>query len=125
MATCYQQVTGALLDLLPIGSRCWLVRRSVIVISQAWLVGIGMASSVLLPKLQVIYRRELGVLDTGLPALEVLEVDLGGLDARAAHEPRKAVHLAAALEPGAGEGVPELMGGDGNVGDAGRQFDSL
>src|SRR5215831_11678314 len=86
VATCYQQVTGVLSDLLQIDSRCWLGRLSVIVISKAWLVGIRVTSTALLPELQVVYRRELGVLDAGLPALEVFQVDLGDLDARMAHE---------------------------------------
>jgi hypothetical protein len=65
------------------------------------------------------------MLDPSLPALEVLQVDLGDLDARVAHESGQAVDLATALEPGAGEGVPELMSGDWDIGDAGRHFDSL
>jgi hypothetical protein len=42
-----------------------------------WLAGIRVASAAFLPELQVVDRREFGVLDAGLPALEVLQIDLG------------------------------------------------
>jgi len=49
---------------------------------------IGVVAAPFLAELQIVDRREFGVLRARLTALEVFEVDLGDLDAGVAHEPR-------------------------------------
>ena len=70
-------------------------------------------------------RRELGVLDTGLTALEVLQVDLGDLDAAVPHEPREAIDFATALQPRARKGVTELVRCHRDIGNACRLLYTL
>lgn len=86
---------------------------------------VGVISAPLLAQLQIVDRRELGMLDARLTALEVFEIDLGNLDAGVSHQPREAIDLAAALQPGAGEGMAELVRRHWNVSDARRLFDTL
>lgn len=80
----------------------------------------GVIALLLLAQLQIVDRRKLDMLDTRLTALEVFEIDLGNLDAGATHEPREAVDLSAALQPGTGEGMAELVRRHWNIGDARR-----
>jgi len=84
-----------------------------------------MVAASLLAELEIVDRRELGVLDTRLTALEVFQVDFSNLDAGMPHEPGEAVDLAATFQPGAREGMAELVRRHGNISDARRLFDAL
>src|SRR5260221_9366232 len=89
-----------------------------LVAPQTWLPVVGMGAAPPLPQLEVVDGRELGVLDAGLPALEVLQIDLGDLHTAVAYQAAEAIDLATALQPGAGEGMAEFDCGGGHLRDA-------
>jgi hypothetical protein len=73
-------------------------------ISQMSPLGLGEA--------QIVHRRELGVLDASLPTLEIIEVDLGNLDAAMAHDAGKAALPRPALQPAPCKGMTKPVGRD-------------
>src|SRR5260221_12339412 len=78
---------------------------------------VAIASPPRLRRLELAEWRVFRVLEPCLSALEVLEVNLGHLNAAVAHEPREAVELAPALEPGPRERMAELVWRHGDLSD--------